>query len=325
MATAYQLAQREGQDVVRTAILDTATHLLVTEGPGALTVRRIAGEAGCSTKVIYTLFGGKDGLVEALWLEGFARFERRLRAAPKIARGERPLRVTPEGEQRAGRILPAPEGERGQGRLLPAHEGERGQGRLLPTPEGERGQGRILGAPGSERGEGLVGAQPLADSLADPRAGSLTDPPPADPLAALRAGLDAYRDYALAEPDYYRVMFQGAVPGFSPGPEAVAAARRSFELLVHAVRACLEQGLLRGGTAREIADLLWMAVHGAVSLEITGFFAAPEAARRYRALYSAVLAPFLLPPDLPDDEPAGEPGGAYRELPYEESVERTAS
>ncbi|MEU6724157.1 TetR/AcrR family transcriptional regulator [Nonomuraea wenchangensis] len=285
MATAYQQAQREGQDVVRTAILDTATHLLVTEGPGALTVRRIAGEAGCSTKVIYTLFGGKDGLVEALWLEGFARFERRLRAAPKSARGDRQLRVTPEGEQ---------------------------------------GEGRLLGAPESERGEGLAGARPLDGSPADPRAGSPADPP-ADPLAELRAGLDAYRDYALAEPDYYRVMFQGAVPGFSPGPEAVAAARRSFELLVHAVRACLEQGLLRGGTAREIADLLWMAVHGAVSLEITGFFAPPESARRYRALYAAVLAPFLLPPDLPDDEPAGEPGGEYRELPYEESVERTAS
>ncbi|QYC40821.1 Transcriptional regulator, TetR family [Nonomuraea coxensis DSM 45129] len=241
MATAYQQAQREGQGVVRTAILDTATRLLVTEGPGALTVRRIAGEAGCSTKVIYTLFGGKDGLVEALWLEGFARFERRLRAG--------------------------------------AHR------------------------------------HPLANVLADP---------PADPLADLRAGLDSYREYALAEPDYYRVMFQGAVPGFSPGPEAVAAARRAFDLLVHAVRACLEQGLLRGGTAREIADLLWMAVHGAVSLEITGFFAPPESAGRYRALYSAVLAPFLLPPGLPDDE-LGEPGGEPRELPYEESAERTAS
>ncbi|MEU4510255.1 TetR/AcrR family transcriptional regulator [Nonomuraea wenchangensis] len=313
MATAYQQAQREGQDVVRTAILDTATHLLVTEGPGALTVRRIAGEAGCSTKVIYTLFGGKDGLVEALWLEGFARFERRLRAAPKSVRGGRRLHVTPEGEH-------------GERRLLPASEGE---GRLLAPPEGERGE-RLAGSLSDPRAGALAGS--LADPSADPstsngarsedgtHAGSLTDPP-ADPLAELRAGLDAYREYALAEPDYYRVMFQGAVPGFSPGPEAVAAARRSFELLVHAVRACLEQGLLRGGTAREIADLLWMAVHGAVSLEITGFFAAPEAAQRYRALYAAVLAPFLLPPDLPDDEPGGE----FRELPYEESVERTAS
>ncbi|MEV4554280.1 TetR/AcrR family transcriptional regulator [Nonomuraea wenchangensis] len=259
MTTAYQQAQREGQDVVRTAILDTATHLLVTEGPGALTVRRIAGEAGCSTKVIYTLFGGKDGLVEALWLEGFARFERRLRAT----------------HPRSG---------------------------ALASPV----------------------ADPRSGALVDPPAGSLADPP-GDSLAALRAGLDAYRDYALAEPDYYRVMFQGAVPGFNPGPEAVEAAGRSFDLLVHAVRACLEQGLLRGGTAREIADLLWMAIHGAVSLEITGFFAPPESARRYRALYAAVLAPFLLPADLPDDDQAGVPGGEVRELSYEESVERTAS
>ncbi|MEV5556044.1 TetR/AcrR family transcriptional regulator [Nonomuraea wenchangensis] len=288
MATAYQQAQREGQDVVRTAILDTATHLLVTEGPGALTVRRIAGEAGCSTKVIYTLFGGKDGLVEALWLEGFARFERRLRAAPKSARGERPLHVTPEGEHGERPLL--------AGSLADPLAGPPAE---PSTPDGARS------------GYGT-------------RAGSLTDPP-ADPLAELRAGLDAYRDYALAEPDYYRVMFQGAVPGFNPGPEAVEAAGRSFDLLVHAVRACLEQGLLRGGTAREIADLLWMAIHGAVSLEITGFFAPPESARRYRALYAAVLAPFLLPPDLPDDDPAGVPGGEVRELSYEESVERTAS
>ncbi|MGN9839313.1 TetR/AcrR family transcriptional regulator [Nonomuraea sp. H19] len=206
--TAYRQAQREGQEVVRAAILDAAVHLLVTEGPAALTVRRISGQVGCSTKVIYTLFGGKDGLTEALWLEGFARFERRLRAVPAQS----------------------------------------------------------------------------------------------DPLAKLRAGLAAYRDYALAEPDYYRVMFQSAVPGFSPGREAVTAAKRTFDLLVRGVRACLELGLLRGGTAEEIADLLWMAVHGAVSLEITGFYQSPEAAQRYRALCASVLTTFLLPPDLPPDE-----------------------
>ncbi|TMR98122.1 TetR/AcrR family transcriptional regulator [Nonomuraea basaltis] len=206
--TAYQQAQQEGQEAVRAAILDAAVHLLVTEGPAALTVRRISGEAGCSTKVIYTLFGGKDGLSEALWLEGFARFERRLLAVP---------------------------------------------------------------------------AQD-------------------DPLASLRAGLEAYRDYALAEPDYYRVMFQSAMPGFCAGPEAVMAAKRTFELLVRGVRACLEQGLLRGGTAEEIADLLWMAIHGAVSLEITGFYHQAEAAQRCRALCSSVLTPFLLPADRTPDE-----------------------
>jgi AcrR family transcriptional regulator len=199
--SAYRQAQREGQDVVRTAILDAAKRLLVTEGPAALTVRRISGEVGCSTKVIYTLFGGKDGLSESLWLEGFARFERRL----------------------------------------------------------------------------------------------LEVPPEADPLAQLHAGIAAYRAYALAEPDYYRVMFEGAMPGFKPGPEAMVAARRTFDLLIHCVAACLETGMLRGAGAGEIAEVLWMAMHGAVSLEISGHFAQAEAERLYRLLCSSVLTPFLAP------------------------------
>ncbi|MER6576234.1 TetR/AcrR family transcriptional regulator [Nonomuraea sp. NPDC001023] len=197
--TAYRQAQQEGQSVVRTAILDAAKHLLVAEGPAALTVRRISGEVGCSTKVIYTLFGGKDGLSEALWLEGFARLEARLLAVPA----------------------------------------------------------------------------------------------PDDPLPALHAGLAAYREYALDEPDYYRVMFQNAMHGFQPAPDAVAAGRRTFDILVEAVAACLESGRLRGAAAGEIADVLWMAIHGAVSLEISGFFDSAEAERRYRLLYTSVLTPFL--------------------------------
>ncbi|SEG82885.1 DNA-binding transcriptional regulator, AcrR family [Nonomuraea solani] len=199
MTSAYRQAQREGQGVVRTAILDAAKRLLIAEGAAALTVRRISGEVGCSTKVIYTLFGGKDGLSEALWVEGFGRFERRL------------LEVPPEG----------------------------------------------------------------------------------DALARLYAGLTAYRDYALSEPDYYRLMFQGAMPGFEPGSEAIGAAKRTFDLLVRGVMSCLETGALRGAAAEEVADVLWMAMHGAVSLEISGFFDQDVAARRYRLLCTSVLSPFL--------------------------------
>ncbi|WP_336204965.1 TetR/AcrR family transcriptional regulator [Nonomuraea sp. LPB2021202275-12-8] len=200
-STTYRQAQQEGQVVVRAAILDTATHLLINEGPAALTVRRISGEAGCSTKVIYTLFGGKEGLTEALWLEGFARFEQRLLAVP-------------------------------------------------------------------------------------------FDP---DALTELRAGIETYRDYALEQPAYYRVMFQGAVPGFTPSRPAQEVARRTFSLLVAVVSRCLEEGRLRGATDVEIADVLWMAMHGAVSLELSGYFDRAEAERRYRLLCSSVLKPFLTP------------------------------
>lgn len=80
--TAYQQAQQVSQDAVRTAILDRAISLLTTHGHAALTVRRIAAEAGCSTKVLYTLFSGKDGLVDALGREGFARLGRALERVP---------------------------------------------------------------------------------------------------------------------------------------------------------------------------------------------------------------------------------------------------
>jgi AcrR family transcriptional regulator len=53
------------------AVLDAASALLSTEGPVALTVRRIAGEAGCSTMAVYSRFGSKNGVVDELFAEGF--------------------------------------------------------------------------------------------------------------------------------------------------------------------------------------------------------------------------------------------------------------
>lgn len=60
-------------DEVGTTLLDAARELLTAEGPGALTVRRIASSAGLSTMNVYSRFGGKDGVVEHLFVEGFRR------------------------------------------------------------------------------------------------------------------------------------------------------------------------------------------------------------------------------------------------------------
>jgi AcrR family transcriptional regulator len=64
---------------VRVALLDAAGELLHREGPGALTTRRLADAAGTSTQSIYTLFGGKEGVVRAMFREGYARLEARIR------------------------------------------------------------------------------------------------------------------------------------------------------------------------------------------------------------------------------------------------------
>jgi AcrR family transcriptional regulator len=60
-------------DSVGTQLLKAASNLLATEGPRALTVRRIANEAGVSTMNVYSRFGGKDGVVEQLFVEGFTQ------------------------------------------------------------------------------------------------------------------------------------------------------------------------------------------------------------------------------------------------------------
>lgn len=60
-------------DSVGTSLLEAAGGLLAKEGPAALTVRRIAAAAGVSTMNVYSRFGGKDGVVEHLFVEGFRR------------------------------------------------------------------------------------------------------------------------------------------------------------------------------------------------------------------------------------------------------------
>ncbi len=66
----------------REALLNAASDLLAAHGSDALTVRAIADRAGYSTMGVYTHFGGKDGVVEALFVEGFERLGLALSSTP---------------------------------------------------------------------------------------------------------------------------------------------------------------------------------------------------------------------------------------------------
>jgi AcrR family transcriptional regulator len=63
-------------------ILEAASELLSKEGASALSVRRIAAAAGCSTMGLYSRFGGKDGVVDELYAEGFERLVDGMRRNP---------------------------------------------------------------------------------------------------------------------------------------------------------------------------------------------------------------------------------------------------
>ena len=198
--TAYARARDRGAETMRRALLDTASRLLVKEGPQALTMRRVASAAGCSTTVLYTAFGSKDGIAGALYREGFARFAKLLAA-------------------------------------IPASE---------------------------------------------------------DPLERLTALGHAYRENALENRSYYGVMFGGAVPGFVPSIEALTEAAGTLQVLVDQVQVCMDAGVFKQGDPQAVAEVLWAATHGAVSLQLAGFFADEQTAlARFDTLMVAAGMAFL--------------------------------
>ncbi len=72
-------------DALRIRLLDTAGALLTSEGPEALSLRRLAAEAGTSTSAVYALFGGKPGILRGLFIEAFTRFAAHLDTAAPSA------------------------------------------------------------------------------------------------------------------------------------------------------------------------------------------------------------------------------------------------
>ena len=178
---------------MRGAILEAAVGILQREGAGALTVRSVSSAAGCSTTGVYTWFGGKHGLIEAIFVDGFQRFG----AAQRAVRRGRTRRASDLSRY--------------------AH---------------------------------------------------------------------AYRDWALANPTHYMVMFGRAVPDFEPSEHALAAAAETFEQLVEAVQEATSSAGSTDDPA-QVAHHLWASVHGYVSLELAGMHdatASPaERDRRFRA------------------------------------------
>ena len=193
VATDYRREREESREALRLGILDAAGRLLAGEGPQALSMRRVAREVNASTQVLYTMFGGKDGLANELFVEGFER-------------------------------------------LTGAH-----------------------------------GARPRSE----------------DPLRRLYDRAEAYFENALANPNYYRVMFFDAIPGFRPSEETLARTWGTFDALTEAVRECARAGLFAREVEeepREAALSLWSTAHGVVSLRIAGHLPDEAEARRVFAV-----------------------------------------
>jgi AcrR family transcriptional regulator len=67
-------------DALRTQLLEVTSQVISADGEGAVTVRKVAADAGTSASAVYALFGSREALVEAVSDEGFRRFAEHLAA-----------------------------------------------------------------------------------------------------------------------------------------------------------------------------------------------------------------------------------------------------
>jgi AcrR family transcriptional regulator len=91
-----------------------------------------------------------------------------------------------------------------------------------------------------------------------------------DPIAQLKAGLKAYVHFGIKHPDHYRVALM--MPHQHEGNEEFLTrpGAEAFEILVRGVTRAVESGRLRETDVMAISQSLWCAMHGIVSLQISG-------------------------------------------------------
>ncbi len=94
----------------------------------------------------------------------------------------------------------------------------------------------------------------------------------ADPLARLHALGKAYRQNAITNPYFYKLVFGGQLPTAQLSKEMESdECNRTFTVLVQAVADCQKAGLIAGDLPEvDVAAMFWSTAHGAISLELSG-------------------------------------------------------
>jgi AcrR family transcriptional regulator len=91
-----------------------------------------------------------------------------------------------------------------------------------------------------------------------------------DAFARARAVGRAYLDFALENPDAYRLMFDLRRPDASKYPALAAAARRAGETVTRHVKDLAKAGIVQPGDTVKIGASLWAAAHGVIVLYLAG-------------------------------------------------------
>jgi AcrR family transcriptional regulator len=182
----HKQARAQGHELLQRNVVEAASRLLVEEGPDALTVRHVAQLLRCSTKIIYTLFAGKDGLANALYIEGCTRLQRAIAAVPQTA----------------------------------------------------------------------------------------------EPQAYVQGIAWAYWQFAHANPAYYGILFDGAIPKFQPTESSKQVMVEALEAIARVLQTYMDQGLLPAQDPEMLTRAIWAPLHGVVSLALLGHLSSQAEAKQ---------------------------------------------
>jgi AcrR family transcriptional regulator len=193
---------RVHDDSTRERLFRAAEALVALGGIDALSVRGLAEAAATTTRAVYSVFEGKDGIVRALYREAWVVLRQRLVAVPETA---------------------------------------------------------------------------------DP-AGDL-----------VRAGLEAFRRFALERPNLFRLAFEGRLP-LVAAPEDLSASLAALAELERRVQRCADAGLLGGKPARLVALQFHALCQGFASNELSGWYVAVQDPERlWRTGLGALLQGMAVP------------------------------
>lgn len=91
-----------------------------------------------------------------------------------------------------------------------------------------------------------------------------------DPKNLLVETAWAYVQFAINEPDRFKLMFSSVLEKEKDYPDFVDISRRNFTQIVEVIEICQGAGILRPGAPDLTAVSVWSAVHGLVMLVLEG-------------------------------------------------------
>jgi AcrR family transcriptional regulator len=95
-------------------------------------------------------------------------------------------------------------------------------------------------------------------------------PYPDDPQRQLLEAAWAYLQFALEDPEHFKISLSGAVEREKDYPALLQASREGFAAIVRITEACQARGILEGPPPDVAAVSLWSLVHGLASLLLEG-------------------------------------------------------